>query len=288
MGILQGITELFPVSSLGHGVLIPALLGWNNLVGSQTKSESFFLAFLVGLHLGTAVALLVYYRRIWGRLTGGLITSVRDRQIKTPMERLAWLIIVGTIPVGLVGLIFEHKLRVQFAKPLSAAIFLIINGFILAGGELLRRRSLSQAAKAKHRHRRGRVDGGFKRLADLPLTRGVAIGSAQILALFAGISRSGVTMVAGISSGLDHEDAAQFSFLLATPVILLAGLYKIPDLLGPNGAGVRMQCLVGSIFAGVAAFLSVKFLVRWFETRNLWPFALYCFALGTLGVIRFG
>ena len=287
MGILQGITELFPISSLGHGVLIPALFGWTNLVSSQTKSESFFLAFLVGLHLGTAVALLVYYRRTWGQLTGGLITSIRDRQIKTPMERLAWLIILGTIPVGLVGLAFEHKLRVQFAKPLSAAVFLIINGFILAGGEVLRRRSLTRAAQAKHRHRRGRSDGGFSRLRDLSLGRGIAIGSAQILALFAGISRSGVTMVAGISSGLDHEDAAQFSFLLATPVILLAGLYKVPDLLGPNGAGIRMQCLIGAIFAGVAAFLAVKFLVRWFETRTLWPFAIYCFALGTIGLIRF-
>ncbi len=286
MGILQGVTELFPISSLGHGVLIPALLGWNNLVSSQTKSESFFLAFLVGLHLGTAVALLIYYRRTWGRLTGGLITSVRDRQIKTPTERVAWLIILGTIPVGIVGLAFEHKLRVQFAKPLSAAIFLIINGFILAGGEMLRRRSLARANQTKRRHRRG-ASTGFRRLSDLPLLRGIAIGSAQILALFAGISRSGVTMVAGISSGLDHEDAAQFSFLLATPVILLAGLYKIPDLLGPNGNGVRLQCVVGAIFAGVAAFLSVKFLVRWFETKTLWPFAIYCLAIGTLGVIRF-
>ena len=190
MGILQGVTELFPISSLGHGVLIPALLGWNNLVSSQTKSESFFLAFLVGLHLGTAVALLIYYRRTWGRLTGGLITSVRDRQIKTPTERVAWLIILGTIPVGIVGLAFEHKLRVQFAKPLSAAIFLIINGFILAGGEMLRRRSLARANQTKRRHRRG-ASTGFRRLSDLPLLRGIAIGSAQILALFAGISRSG-------------------------------------------------------------------------------------------------
>jgi undecaprenyl-diphosphatase len=294
IGLVQGVTELFPISSLGHGVLIPALLGWNNLVNAQTSKESFFLAFLVGLHVGTAVALIVYYRREWAGIVGGAVSSVKQRSIKEPKQRLAWLIILGTIPVGIVGLAFEHKLRVQFAKPLSAAIFLTINGVILLAGELVRRRTLANGGRIrapKGRHSHAAVSdaegGGMRSLDDMSLPRGVAIGSSQILALFAGISRSGVTMVSGISSGYNHEDAARFSFLLATPVILLAGLYKLPDLFGPNGDGVRMQCLVGSIAAGLAAYASVRFLVRWFETKTLWPFGIYCLVVGGLCIIRF-
>jgi len=295
IGLIQGVTELFPISSLGHGVLVPALLGWHNLVGAQTKSESFFLAFLVGLHVGTAVALLIYYRKTWAKVIGGFTSSVRERSIDKPDQRLAWLLILGTIPVGIVGLVFEHKLRVQFAKPLSAAFFLTLNGVMLLGGELLRRRSLANAGrirvpKGKHAPAAAVSDaegGGFRRLKDLDVGRGIGIGSSQILALFAGISRSGATMVAGIVSGLDHEDAAQFSFLLATPVILLAGLYKLPDLLGHNGDGIRGQCLVGSIAAGLAAYASVRFLVKWFQTRTLWPFGVYSLVVGVLCIFRF-
>ncbi len=294
IGLIQGITELFPISSLGHGVLVPALLGWNNLVNAQTAKESFFLAFLVGLHVGTAVALIIYFRRQWVEIIGGFATSVRHRSIEKPSQRLAWLLIIGTIPVGIVGLAFEHKLRTQFAKPLSAAIFLTLNGVILLGGELVRRRSLANAGRLrtpKGRHARVAVSdeagGGFRHLTSLGLGRGLAIGASQILALFAGISRSGVTMVTGITEGLDHEDAARFSFLLATPVILVAGLYKLPDLLGHNGDGIRGQCIVGSIAAGVAAFASVKFLLKWFETKTLWPFGVYSLIVGILCIIRF-
>ena len=294
IGLVQGVTELFPISSLGHGVLIPALLGWHNLVNAQTQKESFFLAFLVGLHVGTAIALIVYYRREWVGIVGGAVSSVKERSIKQPNQRLAWLIILGTIPVGIVGLALEHKLRVQFAKPLSAAIFLTINGVILLGGELIRRRTLANGGRIrspKGRHSRAAVSdaeaGGMRSLETMSLPRGVAIGSSQILALLAGISRSGITMVSGISSGYDHEDAARFSFLLATPVILLAGLYKLPDLFGPNGDGVRMQCLVGSIAAGLAAYASVRFLVKWFQTKTLWPFGVYCLVVGVLCIIRF-
>ncbi|MEI8052066.1 MAG: undecaprenyl-diphosphate phosphatase, partial [Actinomycetes bacterium] len=237
IGILQGVTELFPISSLGHGVLVPALLGWHNLVGAQNKSESFYLAFLVGLHVGTAVALLLYFRSTWVKVVGGFTTSVVRREIKEPAQRLAWLIVLGTIPVGIVGLALEHKLRVQFAKPLSAAIFLTVNGVLLLGGELLRRRSLANAGRLRPKKGRHSIGvaasddegGGFRRLDTLSFQRGTAIGTSQILALFAGISRSGASMVAGITAGLDHEDAAEFSFLLATPVIVLAGLYKLPD-----------------------------------------------------------
>jgi len=295
IGLLQGVTELFPISSLGHGVLVPSLLGWHNLVGAQTKSESFFLAFLVGLHVGTAVALLLYYRKTWVKVIGGFTSSVAKREITSPNQRLAWLIIFATIPVGIVGLAFEHKLRVQFAKPLSAAIFLTINGVLLLGGELLRRRSLANAGRLRPRRGKHSVGvavsdaegGSFRRLDTISFGRGTLIGSSQILALFAGISRSGVTMVSGITSGLDHEDAAQFSFLLATPVILLAGLYKLPDLFGPNGNGVRGQILVGSIVAGLAAYGSVRFLVKWFQTKTLWPFGVYSLVVGIACTIYF-
>ncbi|MEI7747112.1 MAG: undecaprenyl-diphosphate phosphatase [Actinomycetota bacterium] len=289
MGILQGVTELFPVSSLGHGVLVPALFGWHNLVGSENQSESFFLAFLVGLHVGTAVALIVYYRKTWVELGGGLFTSIKRREVTSSNQRLAWLLICATIPVGIVGLAFEHKLRVLFASPKYAAIFLTLNGFVMLAGELLRRRSVARhsphlaigdaeaEAQAEPRYR----------LETLPLGQGVMVGAAQIFALLAGISRSGITMVAGLIRGLDHEDAARFSFLLATPVILAAGIYKLPDMLGSNGNGVRGQILVGSICAGLAAYASIRFLVRYFATKTLWPFAIYCLVAGGLCIIKF-
>ena len=177
MGLLQGVTELFPVSSLGHSVLIPALLGWDNLTKGQSNGESFFLAFVVGLHVGTAVALIAYYWRTWLGLTGGLFTSVRDRSLAKPNERLIWLIILATIPVGIIGLAFEHKLRTQFAKPLSAAIFLTINGVLLLGAEVLRRRTLARGGrirlpKGKHAVGAAASDDeatSFRRLESLPL-----------------------------------------------------------------------------------------------------------------------
>ena len=294
MGVLQGITELFPISSLGHGVLFPALFGWHNMVNAQTAKESFFLAFLVGLHVGTAIALLVYYRKEWVRIAGGAVSSLRERKIQTAPQRLAWLLVIGTIPVGIVGLAFEHKLRVLFAKPMAAAIFLTINGCILLLGEVIRRRTLQhngrlRAPKGRHSHAAiSDAEGGEMRsLESLSLWRGLVIGSTQILALFAGISRSGMTMVAGISEGMDHEDSARFSFLLATPIILVAGVYKLPDLFGANGDGIRGQCLVGAIAAGLAAYAAVRFLVKWFETKTLWPFGIYCIVVGVLCIVRF-
>ena len=286
MGLLQGVSELFPISSLGHSVLLPALLGWHNLVNSQSKGESFFLAFIVGLHVGTAIGLIVYYRGTWRTLFRGLfaqLRGVRDAGVGSlwrvsdptmdPNYRLLFILGLATIPVGLTGVIFEHKLRTLFAKPLAAAIFLTINGLIMLGGERLRRQ---RGRHALHRD-----------LATLRPGRATAIGSAQILALFAGISRSGATMVAGLLGGLDHEEAANFSFLLATPVILLAGLYKIPDLLGPLGDGIRVQSLVGAAFAGVAAYFAVRFLTRWFATRTLTPFGVYSLVVGLACIVRF-
>jgi undecaprenyl-diphosphatase len=286
IGLFQGVTELFPISSLGHSVLIPEWFGWDNVVNAQSASESFYLAFLVALHVATAIALLVYFRKEWKRIIIGFFETLRTRKIETADQRMAWLLIIGTIPVGIVGLLFEHSLRTVFAKPTAAAIFLTINGLVLFAGEWYRRRASVRAlaaANPQHEHPEPGRD-----LDSLGFGDAAIVGSSQIAALFAGISRSGIAMVGGLARGLDHEDAARFSFLLATPVILAAGLYKLPDLLGPNGDGIRGQAVVGAIAAGLAAYVAVRFLVRFFETRTLTPFAIYCVVFGVLSLIRFG
>ncbi len=283
LGLIQGVTELFPISSLGHSVVLPALLGWTNVVEAQSATESFFLAFLVGLHVATALALLFFFRADWARIIRGLLRSVRRRRIETPDERLGWLLVVATIPAGLLGLLFEHSLRMLFATPLVAASFLIVNGLVLFAGERVRRRAEVRRVVAAH----ARTASGDRRLDTLKLRESVVVGTAQVFALIPGISRSGITMVTGLVRGLDHEDAARFSFLLATPIILAAGVYKLPDLLGPNGDGVRAEVFVGSLAAGIAAYLSVRFLTRYFRTRTLLPFAIYSIVVGLLCVVRF-
>ena len=286
MGLTQGITELFPISSLGHSVLLPGVLGWHNLVSAQSKPESFFLAFIVGLHVGTALGLLVYYRKTWIALFAGLgrqLGRTRTNGVASLWHlsdpdidknyRLLFILAVATIPVGIAGLLFEHELRVLFAKPLAAAIFLSVNGVILLVGERLRRNS--------GRHVQ------FKSIDTMSARGAFAIGCSQIFALFAGISRSGISMVAGLMEGLDHEESANFAFLLATPVILLAGVLKLPDLLGPLGDGVRYQTVVGALCAMVTAVISVHFLTRWFTTKTLIPFGFYSLVVGLLCVVRF-
>ena len=230
-------------------------------------------------------ALLVFFWRAWLDVIKGFFSSIRNRRIETSPERMAWLLVLGTIPVGIVGLLFEHNLRTIFAKPTAAAIFLTINGLILLGGERLRRRAEVRKLVATHEHHTDPGDDVGRDLDTLELREGVFVGSAQILALFAGISRSGVTMVAGLLRGLDHEDAMRFSFMLATPIIFAAGLYKLPDLLGHNGQHVRGQVLVGSVAAGIAAYLSVRFLARYFQTRTLMPFAIYSIVVGVAMIV---
>lgn len=266
MGLLQGVTELFPVSSLGHSVILPTLLGWTNLVKAQSDPESFFLAFLVGLHLATAVALVIYYWKDWVQIVLGFFTSLGNRKISTAHEKMAWLLIVATVPTAVLALIFEHQIRTFFAKPLFAAGFLMVNGLILFLGEYLSRRN----KKVK----------GEEELEKIQFKDAALVGTFQVGALFAGISRSGISFVGGLLCKLSHRNAAKFSFLLATPIILLAGVYKIPDLLGPNGNGVRPQILVGSLVAGVAAYLSVRFLDRYFQKRTALPYAVYCLVAG--------
>jgi undecaprenyl-diphosphatase len=282
VGAAQGITELFPVSSLGHSVLVPALIGgqWAQDL-NVSAPQSPYLAFIVGLHVATAAALLVFFWRDWLGIVAGFVSSVRYRRIQTSGERLAWLIVAATVPVGLAGLFLEKLFRTTLGKPVPAAAFLILNGIALYAAEVLRRRTghpdPSTPADGQSTHSGEAID---DRLAQLPMTRGVLIGSAQILALLPGISRSGIAIVAGLWRGLSHEDAARFSFLLATPIILAAGVYKIPELFGPLGAGIGGQVLAGSIASFVCAYLAVRYLTRYFETRTLTPFAIYCALAG--------
>ena len=367
IALIQGVTELFPVSSLGHSVLIPAWIGgsWQTMVtqsSEQSSESSFYLAYIVALHCATALALAWFFRADWVRIIRGFFrslprsvrVSMQDRRLRLAVadkdERLAWMIIFATIPVGLTGVLLEHTFRVLFAKPTAAAVFLFINGLILLGAEALRRSALRRkpAVAAAGRpaqafapagtaetaaagapghavaqgypaarlydspggpgaptsgagrpasHRKpasGRdvadieeAEESDTRLARLSYADGVLIGASQILALLAGISRSGVTMAGGLWRGLDHEDAARFAFLLATPVILAAGVLKIPSLFGEAGAHIHGQVIVGVIVCGIAAYLSVRFLVRWFQTRTLTPFAIYCLIFGGISIIHF-
>jgi undecaprenyl-diphosphatase len=290
IGLVQGVTELFPVSSLGHSVLLPAWLGgsWSTLVtqsSSQQSEQSPYLAFIVALHVATALALLWYYRRDWNRILRGFLAVCRTRRVETSSQRLALLLIIGTIPVGLTGLALEHTFRTVFAKPLPAAIFLTVNGGILLAGERLRRRSEVRVLATTE----GAIEDrpGHRSLETLDYREAGAIGGFQTLALFAGISRSGISLVGGLVRGLDHEDAAHFAFLLATPAILAAGVLKLPSLAGHAGDHIRGQSVVGALVAACAAYVSVRFLTRYFERRTLTPFGIYCLVAGVLSIIRF-
>jgi undecaprenyl-diphosphatase len=281
LGVLQGITELFPVSSLGHTVLFPTLFGWNDLVDAQSKDESFWLAFVVMLHVGSALGLLYYYRQEWVKIIGAFLRTLRTRRARTPTERLAWLIIIASIPAGILGLIFEHQLRTLTAKPEVAAIFLMVNGLLLLGAEWFRRKAEVRELAI----REGAKPDGGRELDTLEYREAAVIGVAQSSALVAGISRDGVTMGAGLARGLDHSDSARYAFLLATPIILAAGIFKLPDLLGHLGNGIRGQALVACVTAAVTAVFTVAFLVRWFKTKTLIPFAIYGLVFGGAMVI---
>jgi undecaprenyl-diphosphatase len=299
IGLLQGISELFPVSSLGHTVLVPSWIGgnWATLVRQESEAESPYLAFVVGLHLATAVVLVGFYAREWGRLVAGFFRSLGRRRAVTDEERLAWLIVVATVPVGALGLVFEHQFRVLFAKPVAAAAFLMVNGVILLAGELRRCRQHSGGGPvpvppAAQGHQDGRIVpmdlAAEAELSRIGVLSAAVIGASQALALLAGISREGVAMVGGLFRGLNNENAMRFSFLLSTPVIFAAGALKVPDLFGPLGNGIRPQVVAGSAAAVVASLFAVVFLSRYFKTRTLLPFAIYSFVFGLASVVRFG
>jgi undecaprenyl-diphosphatase len=274
LGLLQGVSELFPVSSLGHSVILPKLLGWN-----IHQNDSFFLTFLVATHTATALVLLGFFWHDWARIIRGLGRSLRDREIRgdDADAKLGWLLVVGTIPAGILGVLLQDKLRSIFASPQSAAIFLFLNGFLLYGAELLRRRAPApeQGDPDERIARRVSYRSSF------------VVGAAQALALIPGFSRSGATMGGGLLVGLSNEDAARFAFLLATPIIGAAAALKLPELFGPSGAGVRGPALVGALCSAVTAYLAVRFLMRFFETNRLTPFAVYCAAAGAAAAIYF-
>lgn len=265
LALLQGVSELFPVSSLGHTILVPALLHWTNI----DRANPTFLAFVVVLHLGTALALIVYYRARWAAIVRALIASVvRGRLSDDRDERIGWLLVVGTIPVGVLGVLFEEPVRALFASPAPAALFLALNGLVMFAGESLRRRQLANPSRAD------------KPIEHLSFAQSVLVGFAQSFALLPGISRSGASMVAGLLCDLDHEDAAEFSFLLATPVIFAAALLETRYLVAPGAHVVLLQAVLGGLVAAVAAYLSVAFLMRYFKSNDLRPFGWYCLIVG--------
>jgi undecaprenyl-diphosphatase len=295
VGALQGVSELFPVSSLGHSILLPAWLGGSWQRDLSIGKDSPYLAVLVAMHVATALALVLFFRKDWVRIAGGLWTSLRHREVRTPDQRLAWLLVLATIPVGLAGLLFESLLRDYLGKPVPSAIFLALNGGVLYAAEKFSRKKPSADADTVDFSTEEtlvmravsvdeRTDG---RLAKLRVGEAVLIGAAQILALLPGISRSGITMVAGLRRGLGHEDAARFAFLLATPVILAAGVLKLPTLFAPENHASLGPALAGSVVAGVASYISVRFLTGYFETRTLTPFAIYCVVAGIGSLIFF-
>jgi len=273
LGLLQGVSELFPISSLGHSVIFPSLFGWN-----IHQNDDYFITFLVATHLATAIVLFGFFWRDWMRILRGLGRSLRDRGID-PEDwdaKLGWLLVIGTIPAGILGLLLEHALRGLFASPQSASFFLMLNGLLLFGAEALRRRAPQTDEDDDKR---------ISRQVSFP--QSFVVGAAQAIALIPGFSRSGAAMGGGLMVGLSNKDAARFAFLLATPIIGAAALLKMPELFGSQGNGIRGQAFVASLCSALTAYLSVRFLMRYFETRTLIPFAIWCLAFGAACTIYF-
>ncbi|HEY7962124.1 MAG TPA: undecaprenyl-diphosphate phosphatase [Solirubrobacteraceae bacterium] len=275
LGLVQGVAEPFPISSLGHGVVLPRIFGWN-----IHQNDSFFLTFLVATHLATALVLLGFFFKDWVRIAKGIWRSLQMREIREDDvdARLGWVLVVGTIPAGIVGLLLEKPLRSLFASASLAAIFLIVNGIALLFFERLRKRP----------PRPGDYLGdGDARIAKLGWRQAIAVGTSQAAALIPGISRSGFSMGGGLLVGLSNEDAARYSFLLATPIILAAAALKLPELLGSQGNGVRGPALVAGLCAALTTFFAVKFLLRYFQSNRLTPFGVYCIGLGLIATLVF-
>jgi undecaprenyl-diphosphatase len=275
LGLTQGIAEPFPISSLGHGVVLPRLAGWH-----IHQNDKFFLTFLIATHLATAIVLLLFFLGDWVRIVKGMWRSLQMREIAEgdTYARLGWLLVMGTIPVGVIGILLQEPIRKLFASPQLAAAFLIVNGFALLAFERLRRRPPRPGDYL------GDADA---RLAKRSWRQAFAVGTSQAFALIPGISRSGVTMGGGLTVGLSNEDAARFAFLLATPVIFGAAALKLPELFGHEGDGVRGPALVAGLCAAAATFFAVKFLLRYFQTGRLSPFGVYCIGLGVTCTLVF-
>jgi undecaprenyl-diphosphatase len=280
MGLLQGASELFPVSSLGHAVIVPSLLHW-----SFKPSDPSFVPFLVLLHLGTASALLILYRDQWVAIIRGFFTAAFSGQMKTDDERLAMLLLVGTIPAAVLGVYLESRIKALFASPYAAAGFLVANGVLMLAFELLRRRA--ERRVAVQASSRTEQEAHFARAERISFRAAAIVGACQALAFLPGISRSGVTIGGGLLAGLRHEEAARFSFLLATPVILGAGLIEVPQLFS---SGVPLgEYLIAAVLSGIAAYASARFLLRYFRSGRLDPYGWYCMAAGatSLALLHF-
>lgn len=267
LGLIQGFTELFPISSLGHSVIIPKLVGWQ-----IDQNSSYFLSFLVATHLATALVLLGFFWKDWLRIIRGVWGSLKNREIGNNTDaRLGWLLVVATIPAGISGLLLEQQLKQLFASALFASGFLALNGLLLLGAEFLRKKRVDNISNSSD---------SDTRISKITWSKALVIGSLQSMALLPGFSRTGATMAGGLLVGLSHEDAARFSFLLATPIIGAAALLKIPELASSGNSSAIQVALISSMFAGLAAYFSVKYLVRYFKTKTLLPFAIYCFGVG--------
>ncbi len=273
-GILQGVTELFPISSLGHSVVLPKLLGWN-----IDQSAPFFLTFLVATHTATALVLFCYFFQDWKRILSGIFRSLKEREIKEndANAKLGWLLVVATIPAGILGILFESALTKLFANPQLIAGMLVLNGLLLYGAEILRRRQKEQPKSAINN----------ESIAKLSWSQAIQIGLLQCIALIPGFSRTGATLTGGLLQGLSHEDSARFAFLLATPIIGAASLLKLPELAGSTENGELIPILIGAVTAGIAAYFSVKFLTKYFQTKTLTPFAIYCCVVGGILSVLF-
>jgi undecaprenyl-diphosphatase len=284
LALLQGVTELFPISSLGHTVIIPGLLGWGNIMNdSSCGGESCFLPFVVALHLGTSVALVIYFWRDWLQVIRTLVKSVKEGEVRTGTDEwVSWLIIIGCIPAGLLGVFLESPLKKLFASPLIAATFLVVNGSVLLLGEGFRRRAEARLQSLPPKER----EAHFRPLSSLTWKEALIVGCAQSLALIPGFSRSGITIAAGLGVRMTHADAARYSFLLGTPIIFAAGALEVPALIGQS-ASSWLLIISGVIVSGIAAFISTKFLTKYFETGRLDPFAYYCWGFGLLSLILF-
>ena len=275
-GFLQGITELFPISSLGHSILVPAWIGgsWNSFLTNSTAGESPYLLMIIALHAASAITLLLIFWKRWFQLIKAFFRSLKSRSLETPEARVIWLILIATVPVGVLGVLFERQFQVLFSEPLAASIFLTLNGLILIVAE--------KSSKTKTLN-----DSDETLVHQISFKSALTIGLAQSAALFPGISRFGVTMGAGLNRGLSHSAASDFAFLLATPVILGAGLLKIPDLFNPEISHIIGPVIVGSIIAAFATYISVKVLVKWFKHHTLYPFAIYCLFVGLISAVKF-
>lgn len=273
-GILQGFSELFPISSLGHSVLVPAWIGgsWERFLSNETSGESPYLLMIIALHVASSLTLIWFFRERWIALIKAFFTSLTKRSGFNPSERLIWKILLATIPVGVLGILFQDQVGDLFSDPFAVGAFLFLNGALLAGIEIFK----------KYRIKRELPDS-----EEIGNRQALLIGVAQSAALFPGISRFGITMSAGLARGLSHSAASDFAFLIATPVIFGAGLLKLPKLFDPEISHIIGPVIVGAIVSAICTYISIAFLVKWFRTHTLYPFAIYCLIVGALSFWRF-